>query len=83
MAFDNNMRGVMFLQDKQGNEKRPDWRGSIEIDSVPYWISGWEQKTPKGDLVISLKIEPKADAPRVPLAQQMDDQARDAQQHRR
>lgn len=56
--YDNNMTGVLFVNDKQGNEKRPDWKGSAEIDGVNYWVSGWARSSPKGEL-ISLKLEKK------------------------
>lgn len=56
--YDNNLTGVMFVNDKQGNEKRPDWKGSAEIDGVHYWVSGWVRHSARGEL-ISLKLERK------------------------
>lgn len=70
--YDNNLTGVMFVNDKQGNEKRPDWKGSLEIDGVHYWVSGWIRKSARGEL-ISLKLEKKekqqAAAPAAPAYQ--------------
>lgn len=57
--WDNNNTGVLFLNDKQGNDKRPDWRGSIEVAGVNYWISGWNKESRDGDQLISLKVEQK------------------------
>lgn len=56
--YDNNLTGVLFVNDKQGNEKRPDWKGSAEIDGVHFWVSGWNRQSAKGEL-ISLKLEKK------------------------
>lgn len=56
--YDNNLTGVLFVNDKQGNEKRPDWKGSAEIDGVQFWVSGWNRQSAKGEL-ISLKLEKK------------------------
>lgn len=56
--YDNTNTGIMFQNDKGGNEKRPDWKGSLDIDGVAYWISGWEKETSKG-IGISLKVEMK------------------------
>ena len=38
--YDNNLTGVLFVNDKQGNEKRPDWKGSAEIDGVKHDLVG-------------------------------------------
>jgi hypothetical protein len=70
--YDNSNSGVMFVNEKDGNERRPDWRGSIEVAGVQYWISGWERESRNGD-IISLRVEPKqardnAGAPRNPPA---------------
>ena len=56
--YDNNLTGVMFVNDKAGNEKRPDWKGSLEIDGTHYWVSGWIRQSARGEL-ISLKLEKK------------------------
>jgi hypothetical protein len=56
--YDNNLTGVLFVNDKQGNDKRPDWKGSAEIDGVHFWVSGWARESARGPL-ISLKLEKK------------------------
>ena len=53
--YDNNLTGVLFVNDKSGNDKRPDWKGSAEIDGVHFWVSGWNRQSAKGEL-ISLKL---------------------------
>jgi len=54
--YDNNMTGVLFAADKEGNPNRPDRKGSAEIEGVKYWVSGWDKQTSRGD-TISLKFE--------------------------
>ena len=36
--YDNNLRGVLFVNDKGDNPNRPDMTGSCEIDGVEYKI---------------------------------------------
>lgn len=58
--YDNDMSGVLFKHDKEGNSSRPDYKGNCEIDGVEMWISAWI-KTPKagGAKFMSLSFEPK------------------------
>ena len=75
MTYDNNNRGVLFKNDKQGNEKRPDYRGSATIDGVDLNISAWIKRSQKtGDAYMSLSFEPKkAAAPKATRAPVMDE----------
>lgn len=62
--YDNNNRGVLFKNDKQGNDKRPDYRGSATIDGVDLNISAWIRRSQKtGDAFMALSFEPKKAAP--------------------
>ena len=56
--YDNNLTGALFKHDKQGNEKRPDYKGSAEIEGVQYWVSAWVRNTAKGKC-LSMKYERK------------------------
>lgn len=63
--YDNNNRGVLFKNDKGGNDKRPDYRGSATIDGVDLNISAWIKRSQKtGDAYMSLSFEPKQGAPK-------------------
>lgn len=65
--YDNNMRGVLFKNDKQGNDKRPDYRGSAVIDNVDFNVSGWIKASKKdGSKFMSLSFEAKKAAPAKP-----------------
>lgn len=60
--YDPNLKGVLFKNDKQGNEKRPDYRGSCVIDNVDFNVSGWIKESKKsGDKYMSLKFEKKGE----------------------
>ena len=65
--YDDNNRGQIWPNDKEGNEKRPDFTGSLNVEGVEYWVSGWKRKkgaNPKApSLSFSIqkkdKVEPK------------------------
>jgi len=60
--YDPNMKGVLFKNDKDGNEKRPDYRGSCVINNVDMNISAWIKTSKKsGDKYMSLKFEAKGE----------------------
>ena len=56
--YDSNLTGVLFKNDKDGNEKRPDYKGSAEIEGVQYWVSAWIRDGAKGKFM-SMKYEAK------------------------
>lgn len=57
--YDNNLSGALFKNDKDGNESRPDYRGSATISRTEYWVSAWIKTSKKGDKFMSLKFQPK------------------------
>lgn len=60
--YDNNLTGVLFKNDKGDNEKRPDYKGSAEIEGVHYWVSSWIRDGAKGKFM-SMKYEKKEQQP--------------------
>lgn len=56
--YDNTNRGALFINDRKMGEKHPDWKGSLNVGGVEYWISGWDRNSAKGQLV-SLTVERK------------------------
>lgn len=57
--FDNTNRGSLFKNDKKTEEKHPDMSGSINIDGVEYWISGWKKRSKADVGFISLSVRHK------------------------
>ena len=57
--FDNTNRGALFRNDKQGNEKRPDYKGKINVAGTDYRVSGWLRQSKDGQTkFLSLQVEP-------------------------
>lgn len=65
--YDNNLSGVLFKNDKGDNEKRPDYKGSAEIEGVQYWVSAWIRDGAKGKFM-SMKYERKEQQSAKPAA---------------
>lgn len=55
--YDNNMRGVLFVNDKGDNPNRPDYTGNCEIDGKKYRISSWKKTSQKGTTFLSMSLE--------------------------
>jgi len=54
--YDNNNSGVLFKNDKEGNPKRPDYKGHGEIQGVEYWLSAWVKESQNGKKYMSLSF---------------------------
>jgi hypothetical protein len=55
---------MLSRNDKQGNESRPDYRGSVNVAGVEYWLSAWikegrEGSKLEGQKYMSLSVQPK------------------------
>jgi len=59
MPYDNNMKGVLFKNDKKESDQHPDLKGSMEVNGVEYWLAAWANKTKEGDKYLKLSISPK------------------------
>lgn len=59
MAYDNEMRFVLFRNDKNGNDKRPDYRGTAQVGGVEYKLSAWIKESAKGKFVSGMIELPK------------------------
>lgn len=83
--------GLLAKNDKQGNENRPDYRGSINVDGREYWLSAWIKQGRDGTKLagqkyMSLSVKPKdeqaayapAPAPAAAPAPRMTQDQRDA-----
>jgi hypothetical protein len=78
--YDNTNTGVLFINDKGDNPKRPDRKGSLNVDGKDYWISGWVREK-DGKPYMSLKVERKEQQttkPAPPQAAPLDDDDGDA-----
>lgn len=41
------LQGSLFRNDRKETDSHPDYKGSIKINGIEYWCSGWINK-PKG-----------------------------------
>ena len=58
--YDNNLRGVLFANDKRQNDRHPNLKGNCEIEGIEYWLSAWTKRNPDGSFkLLSLAFEPK------------------------
>ena len=57
MAYDNNLTGALFKNDKRENDRHPLYKGSCEIIGRKFWISAW-LKDGKSGKFMSLAFTP-------------------------
>jgi uncharacterized protein (DUF736 family) len=59
--------GALFKNDKDGNEKRPDYRGNAVVNGQPMQISAWVKDGKKGKyLSLQFQTPRKAERPTAP-----------------
>ena len=58
MAEQRDMNGVLFVNDRKTADKHPDYKGSVTVNGVGYWLAGWLRSGQKGEY-ISLAVKPK------------------------
>ena len=66
--YDNNMRGVLFKNDRKEKDSHPDYKGSCEVNGVEMWMSAWIKEGAKGKFM-SLSFEPKQQVSHAPATQ--------------
>ena len=67
MAYDNTNRWTLNKNDRKEKDSHPDYKGSVNVDGVDYWLDGWIKDGANGKF-ISGSLKPKegrnGDAPR-------------------
>ena len=56
MAYDNELRGILFPTKEKRHEKSPDYYGQVQVLGVTYKLSGSRYDDAKGRR-LSLKLE--------------------------
>jgi hypothetical protein len=79
MAYDNTNRGAIWKNRDKTEDKHPDFKGSLNVDGVDYWISAWKRK--EGDAAnkpaLSFSIKPKDEQTKeqaAPKREEIDDE---------
>ena len=57
--YDNELRGSLFKNDKDGNEARPDYTGTCQIGGTEYRMAAWLKEAASGKKYMSFKFDPK------------------------
>ena len=73
MAYDNTNRGSIWKNEDKTEDTHPDFRGSLNVEGVEYWVSAWKRKegaNPKAPaLSFTVKAkDAKAPAPKAPAS---------------
>ena len=69
MQYDNTNSGAIFPAREKKTEKHPDMTGSLNVEGVEYYVSGWTKVSQKGQKFLSLSVKAK-DAVAKPAIQQ-------------
>lgn len=59
-------RGSMFENDRKMKETQPDFTGSIDVNGVTYWLSGWKQISEGGKKYLSVAVTLQEERPQQP-----------------
>lgn len=43
--------GTLFINNRKQNDRQPDRTGTVMIDGVEYYLSGWDKSGPSGDRI--------------------------------
>lgn len=58
MTYDNTNRWTLNKNDRKEKDTHPDYKGSLNVDGVDYWIDGWIKDGANGKF-ISGSLKPK------------------------
>ena len=59
MSYNNNMRGVLFKNNKKTTDKHPDYTGNCKVDGKQMWLSAWIKESQNGTKYMSLSFTVK------------------------
>jgi hypothetical protein len=58
VVYDNTNRWTLNKNDRKEKDTHPDYKGSLNVDGVDYWIDGWIKEGANGKF-ISGSLKPK------------------------
>ena len=59
--YDNELRGVLFKNEKKRNDKDPGWQGNCTVNGVEYWVAAWVNENQDGSKRINFNLTEKED----------------------
>ena len=57
--YDNEARGVMFRNNDKERQEQPDYRGSLTLQHIDYWLSGWIKDHDELGRYVQIRVTPK------------------------
>lgn len=75
--YDNTNRGALFKNTDKKADNHPDYKGSINVGGVDYWLSAWLKESKDGKKYMSLSCQPKDEKPAKPAKRGFNDEADD------
>lgn len=58
MAYDNTNRWTLNKNERKEKDTHPDYKGSLNVDGVEYWLDGWIKESANGKFISgSLKLK--------------------------
>lgn len=73
MAYDNTNRGSIWKNEDKIEDTHPDFRGSLNVDGVEYWVSAWKRKPDAKEnapaLTFTVKLKESKQKPTKPAVQ--------------
>lgn len=54
--------GSLFENHEKKTDKHPDYKGSVRVNGVDFWVSAWDKTSKTGKQFISLSVTPKQPA---------------------
>jgi hypothetical protein len=63
--YSNENRGAIWKNDDKREDKHPDFKGSLNVNGVEFWVSAWKRKegaSPKSP-ALSFSVKPKEEKP--------------------
>lgn len=66
--YDNTNRGALFKNDRKESDNHPDYKGSVNVGGVEYWLSAWIKDGRNGKFM-SLSVKPKDEQPQQSISQ--------------
>lgn len=70
--YDDTDRGVLFKNDRKEQDNHPDYKGSLNVGGVDFWLSAWIKESSKvgpdgrPQKFMSLSVKPKEQQARHP-----------------
>lgn len=71
MTYDNTNTGMLARNERKDKETHPDFTGTINVDGVEFWLSGWTREGKPGSKMegkryFSLAVKPKEERQAAP-----------------